>query len=62
MVMTQKGAVWYSVIAKKDSSDFKIFPVNYAQKEGTHPEVDFINDLVTKKIGRRWKNCHKEFE
>lgn len=37
---------------KSKSNDFKIFPVSYARKDGKHPEVDFINNLVTKALDR----------
>lgn len=67
-----KGCCMVFSHRKKDSSDFKIFPVNYAQKEGTHPEVDFINDLVTKKLAEggkiviknlnEWKLFFKPYE
>ena len=67
-----KGCCMVFSHRKKDSSDFKIFPVNYAQKEGTHPEVDFINDLVTKKLAEggkiviknlnEWKLIFKPYE
>lgn len=50
-----KGCCMVFSHRKIDSSDFKIFPVNYAQKEGMHPEVDFINDLVTK----NWQKVEK---
>ncbi len=55
-----------------NSPDYKIFPVSYAQKDGKHPEVDFINDLVTKELadGMRiviknmseWKLFFKPYE
>ncbi len=67
-----KGCCMVFSHRKKDSSDFKIFPVNYAQKEGTHSEVDFINDLVTKKLAEggkiviknlnEWKLFFKPYE
>lgn len=67
-----KGCCMVFSHRKIDSSDFKIFPVNYAQKEGTHPEVDFINDLVTKKLAEggkiviknlnEWKLFFKPYE
>lgn len=67
-----KGCCMVFSHRKIDSSDFKIFPVNYAQKEGMHPEVDFINDLVTKKLAEggkiviknlnEWKLFFKPYE
>lgn len=67
-----KGCCMVFSHRKIDCSGFKIFPVNYAQKGGIHPEVEFINNLVTNNLagGRRiviknlneWKLFFKPYE
>ncbi len=57
---------------KSKSYDFKIFPISYARKDGKHPEVEFINNLVTKALDRgerivikrldEWKLFFKPYE
>lgn len=45
-----KGCCMLFSYNKRNNYDFKIFPVSYAQKDKKHPEVDFINGLVTKAL------------
>ena len=67
-----KGCCLIFKLPKNNNTDFKIFPVSYGQKDGSHPEVDFLNALVTyeSKGGRKiiiknlneWKLFFKPYE